>query len=184
MAQEEAIESVGRDAVPAENSTESAFPLPDAEAVQDLLAGLLGRGVVVRDVEPQPLITLALRTVAAYVKDDGSLAVLCICDLSLACHAGAALSLIPAPAALASIRRTLIDEYIEDNLREVMNVAASWFNREGSPHVKLRAVHVPKEPLPDDVNSLLAEPAARLDLGVDVDGYGSGTLTLVTAPVS
>ncbi len=184
MGQEETNESIGRETIRAEDSTEGTFPLPESEAVQELLAGLLGRGVVVREVEPQRLISLAPRTVAAYAADDASLAALCICDLTLACHAGAALSLIPSPAALESIRRTLIDEYIEDNLREVMNVASSWFNKDGFPHVKLRAVHMPKERLPDDVKTLLAEPAARQDLELDMERYGSGKLTLVVAPVS
>ncbi len=184
MAQEKAVESVGRETIGAEDSTEGTFPLPESEAVQDLLAGLLGRGVVVREVKPQGLISLDPRTVATYIADDASLAALCTCDLTLACHAGAALSLIPPPAALESIRRTLIDEYIQDNLREVMNVAASWFNRDGFPHVKLRAVHMPKERLPDDVKTLLAEPAARQDLELDLEGYGSGKLTLVVARVS
>jgi hypothetical protein len=168
---------------PGEDET-TGIPRPEAEAVQSLFAGLLGRRVVVRSSEPLRLKSVDPRTVAEYVTDDGCVQALCVCDIDLACHSGAALSMIPTGVALQGIRRHELEENLSDNFREIMNVLASLLNATGSPHLVFRSLFLPKQEVSDEVKSLLLEPPTRVDLEIEIDGYGGGKATLVIAEIS
>jgi hypothetical protein len=63
---------------------------------------------------------------------------------------------------------------------EVVNIAASMFNGEGVRHSKLYKLYAPGEPVPSDIAGLGAA-FNRIDLVVDVEGYGKGALSIVLA---
>ena len=69
---------------------------------------------------------------------------------------------------------------VQENLYEVLNVLASLFNAEGLPHVKLHDAFYPgAAPAPSDVRAYACVLGRRLDLVVDIGGYGSGRFSLV-----
>ena len=45
--------------------------------------------------------------------------------------------------------------------------------------LRLSEVHQPYKNLPDDVRRRIAEATRRLDLSIDIHGYGTGQMTLV-----
>lgn len=150
--------------------------LPTPESVAHLIEGLLGKAVKMKKI---PGWKDAPAAVAEYRLDTGALSAACICDLPAGSNLGAALTLLPAPRAADCIKKKEIDVDILDNVREILNVAASLFNRSGGAHIALKAVHRPAEPLPEDVASLVATPTSRLDLELAVPGYGPGKLTFL-----
>jgi hypothetical protein len=63
-------------------------------------------------------------------------------------------------------------------LHEVVNVLSALFNTPGAPHSKLHKLYAPGADLPGDIEGMLAA-FNRIDLAVDVQGYGKGSLSLV-----
>ena len=63
-------------------------------------------------------------------------------------------------------------------LHEVVNVLSALFNTPGAPHSKLHKLYAPGEDLPGDLAGMLAG-FNRIDLAVEVQGYGKGALSLV-----
>ncbi|MBO0901246.1 hypothetical protein J1G44_10370 [Cellulomonas sp. zg-ZUI199] len=155
-------------------------PLPPAKEVRDLLADLLGREVEVRTgaamVDPTQD---GGALVGVYVDRLLSLRALCLMDLPAAAYVGAAIGLVPARVAQESVECELLGPGLEENAREVLNVLASLLNAEGAPHVRLDAVHAPREALPHDVAPWVRAYVRRTDLEIDVVGYGRGGFSLL-----
>jgi hypothetical protein len=63
-------------------------------------------------------------------------------------------------------------------LHEVVNVLSALFNTPGAPHSKLHKLYAPGEEVAGDLAGMLAG-FNRIDLVVDVQGYGKGSLSLV-----
>jgi len=66
-----------------------------------------------------------------------------------------------------------------ENLREVFSVSTRLFDGDGKNKVTLGAVHLPGKPLPPELATRIARPAARIDLRLDIGDYGRGDLTFV-----
>jgi hypothetical protein len=62
----------------------------------------------------------------------------------------------------------------------VVNVAAALLNAGGVTHSKLYKLYAPGEAVPGDLAGLAAG-FNRIDLDVEVAGYGSGALSIVLA---
>lgn len=118
--------------------------------------------------------------VAVYVTDKLGTGAAVACDLPLAAYAGAALGLVPLPQAEEAIASGLLPDDLAENVNEVVNVLASVFNEGEAPHLKLYRVHAVGETLPPDVAASLGYVVRRLDLRVDVAGYGAGRLSSVS----
>ncbi len=172
-------------------SPSNRFAMPAPHTVGNLLSGLLARTVKVnksttpsaarppaRPPAPAPA-AKASQAVAVYTDDTGSVAALCVCDLSLASHAGAALSLIPAGVAAEAARTGVMPASIAENLYEVANVAASLFNADGGPHLKLREVVTTAQALPAALSEVAARASERIDLEVNITGYGQGQMSVL-----
>ncbi|MCC2334181.1 hypothetical protein [Cellulomonas wangsupingiae] len=155
-------------------------PLPSAKHVRDLLEGLLGREVEVRTgaamVDPA---ATAGALVGVYVDRLLQLRALCLMDVPAAARVGAAIGLVPARVADESALGDFLDPGLEENAREVLNVIASLLNTPDAPHVRLDAVVAPREALPVDVAPWVRAYVPRIDLEVDVSGYGPGGLSLL-----
>jgi len=156
---------------------DSAVPTPDK--VRMVLRQLVGRDVTVKDGKPLVLGPSTRGYWGAYRDDSGALAVACVMDLPLAANIAAALAMMPIGQVNESVRAGALNPGLLDNLREVMNVAASIFNRPGRPHVSLREVQPCPPALPADVTGLLGKPNFALHLDVAIAGYGGGRLSLV-----
>ena len=150
--------------------------LPSPTLVGKLIAGLVGRQVVVDKVPPPALDLTRPNTVAAYVRDGGLIGAVAVCDLSLSAHLGAALALVPARVAKEAVDAGTLPGDLVENHREIVNVAARVFNRPNLPHVKLRDVDVTPSTLPGDVNGLLTKFDERLAMEIGTEGYGVGKM--------
>ena len=158
----------------------SGTPLPSAMEVRELLEGMVGR-----DVESQtgavPVNPAADpgAMVAVYVDDALAMRCLVVADLALSAHLGASIALIPAATSRAAVEDGSLPPALLENAAEILNVAASLFNHDGAPHVRLYATYAPRETLPADVAQWVAAFVARLDMEVTVSGYGSGRLSVL-----
>ncbi|MBX9245146.1 hypothetical protein ICW40_10045 [Actinotalea ferrariae] len=155
-------------------------PLPAALEVRELLEGLLGRDVAA-DVGTAPADTRAPggATVAAYVDDQLGLRAIVLMDLALTAHSGAAIALMPRTAADDVVANGLLTPVLYDNASEILNIMASLFNKEDAPHVRLYEAYPPRETLPNDIQTWLLAYVPRLDMQLEITGYGRGTLSVL-----
>jgi hypothetical protein len=155
-------------------------PLPAALEVRELLEGLLGRDVEAAvgtgAVDPQQH---PGAVVGVYVDNALQLRALAVMDMPLAAWAGAAIALVPAATAAASVEDGLITPALFENTAEILNVAASLFNHDGCPHLRLYETYAPREALPADVAKWVLAYVRRLDLELTVSGYGSGRMSVL-----
>ena len=158
----------------------AAAPLPDAVEVRELVEGLLGREVELNlGAAPVDPAGPGGAVVGIYVDDQLALRSLIVVDLPFAAHAGAAIALMPVGAARACIEDDRLTPALYDNAAEILNVAASLFNHEGAPHVRLYEAYAPRETLPADVAKWVLAYVRRLDVDVDISGYGSGRVSVL-----
>lgn len=155
-------------------------PLPAALEVRELLEGLLGREVDAQvgtgaiDPRQHPG-----AMVGAYVDDMLKLRALIVADVALCAYVGAAIALVPPKAAAQAVEDEMLTPNLYDNTSEVLNVAASLFNVDGAPHVRLYEAYAPREALPADIAKWVLAFVARLDMEVSVAGYGEGRLSVL-----
>jgi len=155
-------------------------PLPAALEVRELFEGLLGRDVDARTgAAPVDPAFGAGAIVGVYVDDTLAMRSLVVVDLDLSSHAGASIALIPAAAARACIEAGVITPALYDNMAEILNVAASLFNHDDAPHVRLYAAYAPRERLPADVAGWVLAFVRRVDLELTIAGYGSGRISVL-----
>ena len=153
--------------------------LPASKDVRDMLSGLVGKPVAVSPgapVTPEPLRPV---TVAIYTAPDMSVNALCVMDLAASAYTAGALALLPPGGCQDSVEedKELSPMQLEA-LHEVVNVLSALFNTPGAPHSKLNKLVKDGEDVPGDVAGLLAS-FNRLDLEIEVPGYGKGGLSLV-----
>ncbi len=155
-------------------------PLPPALEVRELLEGLLGRDVdaTVGTAAVEPHVHPGA-VVGVYVDDTLQLRAIVVVDVPLAARIGAAIALMPPQAAATAVEQELLTPTLYDNTSEVLNVAASLFNVEGAPHVRLYEAYAPRETLPPDIARWVLAYVRRLDMTVDVRGYGEGNLSVL-----
>jgi hypothetical protein len=153
--------------------------LPAAKEVRDILSGLVGKDVTVSPgapVTPEPGKPVS---VAVYVDPQMAVNALCVMDLAASAYTGGALALLPPGGCQDAVDEDgELSEMMVEALHEVVNVVSALFNVPGAPHSKLHKLYAPGEDLPGDIAGMLAN-FNRLDLAVDIPGYGKGALSLV-----
>ncbi len=153
--------------------------LPDAKAVKDMLSGLVGKPVGVAPGAPVTPTEKDPVSVAVYVSPTMAVNALCVMDLPLSAWTGGALALLPPGGVQDTVEEDgELTTMLTEALHEVVNVLSALFNVPGAPHSKLYQLYAPGDDLPGDVAGMLAA-FNRLDLAVDVPGYGKGRLSLV-----
>ncbi|RLV48784.1 hypothetical protein D9V37_13765 [Nocardioides mangrovicus] len=163
-------------------STALAIPVPAPMQVRELLEGLLGRDVTV--AMAPPLVPNAINpvTVGVYVTDHLEVTAVSCADQAFSVRAAAAVGLVPASQAEDALGAGTLDDTLRDNLYEILNIAASLFNVGEHTHVKLHAMHPVGLPTPPDALVRTLTLGRRLDLKVDIAGYGGGRLSFVGTP--
>ena len=158
--------------------TPTKCPIPTAEAIRRTLADLLGRPI---EIKPNPggLKAIQRGVIAEYARADGVSVGLFVTDVPFAAYCGAALSMVPAGVAADSIRTGKLDANLAENTQEVFNILSSLLNAEGFAHSALKAVHTIPGALPPQITPLVAKPAARLELNIGINGYGSGSFIVL-----
>jgi hypothetical protein len=150
--------------------------LPAPKDVRDLLGGLLGKDVTVAPGEPVSLNDGA--ALAVYVDPQLSTNAVCLIDVPLAAWCAGALALLPKGGLEDAIDEGELSDMHLEVVYEVVNVAASLFNGGGVTHSRLYKLYAPGEIVPADLAGLAAG-RNRIDLTVDVAGYGKGALSIV-----
>ena len=152
--------------------------LPIPKTVKDLFEDLLGRSVTVSPADPIRAVDLPKTLVSLFVDHNMQLTALVGMDLPLTANVGAAIGLIPPGGAEACIEDGEISKLIGENIREVLNVLGSLLNQEGMAHLKLHQMFLPGESPPLDAIAHIKAIGRRVDLRVDVAGYGGGKLSI------
>ena len=153
--------------------------LPDAKAVRDMLTGLVGKPVSVAPGAPVTPTQRSPVAVAVYVDPSMSVNALCVLDLGASAYTGAALALLPPGGAQDAVEEDgELTTMLTEALHEVVNVLSALFNVPGAPHSKLHKLFAPGDDIDGDIAGMLAA-FNRLDLQVEVPGYGKGNLSLV-----
>ena len=154
-------------------------PLPNPKDVKDMLEGLLGRDVTVGIGKPVASGQDEPTCIGVFVDDRTTMLGLCIVDLPLSGAMGGALGLMPPGGVEDMVAEKDLSKMVLDNVYEVVNILSALLNVEGAPHAKLYVLHLPGEVLPNDVAAQAAALGNRLDLDVEVAGYGKGSMSLV-----
>jgi hypothetical protein len=153
--------------------------VPSPKPVRDMLGDLLGRGVEVSlglPYAPQPG---EPGTLGVYVDDATIVRAVMVADLPFSAYAGAAIGLVPLPGAEEALEQKVLPQSLEENLYEVLNICASLLNAEGLPHLRLYQMYAPGNLPPAEVSGCARILGGRLDLSVDIAGYGKGRLSVV-----
>lgn len=154
--------------------------LPNEAAAKDLLSMVVGSDVGVQLADPPTLGPGSIAAVAHYVDDDGVLRALVACDLEVAVALGAALALLPRDRVDEAVAAGTVPADVAENLHEIFNVGANLFNGEDRPHLRLAGVQTGTEVTGDPARQV-ADALDRLDLTVDLPGFGAGALAVVVA---
>jgi hypothetical protein len=157
----------------------STVLLPAAKDVRDMLSGLVGKEVSVSPgapVTPEPNRPV---TVAIFTAPDMSVNALCVMDLGASAYTAAALALLPPGGAQDAVEEDKeLTPLLLEALHEVVNVLSALFNTPGAPHSKLNKLVPDGGDIPGDIAGMLAG-FNRLDLTIEVPGYGKGAMSLV-----
>lgn len=154
-------------------------PVPPAKAVRDVLAEALSREV---DVSPGvPVVPRPGAPASIAVFTDRFLAVraVVVLDLRLSAYVGAALGLVPVTGAEEAVTAGELPEALAENVHEVLDMVARVFAGEDAPPLTLYQVVGLGELPPSDISVLCRTLGRRLDLAVDVHGYGAGALSVI-----
>ena len=155
--------------------------LPAAKDVKDMLSGLVGKPVAVNPGPPVTPTEKSPVSVAVYVDPQMAINALCVMDLGAAAYTGAALALLPPGGAQDAVEEDgELTSLLVEALHEVVNVLSALFNTPGAPHSKLHKLYAPGDDLPGDIAGMLAN-FNRIDLAIEVPGYGKGALSLVVS---
>jgi hypothetical protein len=157
----------------------STVLLPAAKDVRDMLTGLVGKPVGVNPGAPVTPTPDKPVSVAVYVDPQMAINALCVMDLAASAYTGAALALLPPGGAQDAVEEDReLSGLLVEALHEVVNVLSALFNTPGAPHSKLHKLYAPGDDLPGDIQGMLAN-FNRIDLALEVPGYGKGALSLV-----
>ena len=153
------------------------FNIPDEGEVKSMM-GMLFDGL---EVEAGAAVTGVDEgnIIGTYIDADDQLAALCVCDIEFAAFAGCSLTMLPKGGAEDIILCKEPSPAVMDNLGEVMNILSRLFIRETTPHLRYDKLYT-KDDITEEIRALLAGPAGRVDLKMDIANYGPGNLSLIS----
>lgn len=152
--------------------------VPAAKDVRDLLSELLDRPVTVspgRRVMPTREAPVSLAT---YVDRGRSLRAVCLMDVRLSGYLAGALALLPPGGVQDALEEGEFGSSLVEALHEVVNIFTKLVNTPGAPHSTFHKLHAPGAYVPDEL-LVSASGFERLDLVVEVPGYGKGAMSIV-----
>lgn len=152
--------------------------LPPVKMIKDVLDGLLGNETTTTPGSSMNGVDTIGGVLATYIDNAGVLCAVVGWDLSAAANIGAALGLFPRGAAEDAIENQYVPDNLLDNLNEVSNVLASSFQLPGNPHLRLHESYRPVAAAPADATALLYNGVQRMDLNLEIPGYGVGRVAV------
>ena len=158
--------------------TTGTVQLPAAKDVRDMLTGLVGKPVAVSPGAPVTPTPDNPVSVGVFVDPYRNVNALCVMDLGAAAYTAGALALLPPGGCQDAVEEDReLTGMLSGALHEVMNVLSALFNTQGAPHSKLDGLHSGDD-IPGDIAGMLSA-FNRIDLAIEVPGYGKGTLSFV-----
>jgi hypothetical protein len=153
-------------------------PIPATKQLRDLLGDLYGREVEVSPLDDASAKLDPRATVASYHDDARNTVAVVTTDFPLSVNLAAGLALANREiAAEVAAGDSLPDDYAE-SVREVLSIVGTLFNSPARA-VRFHDMHAPGTPVPPRVASFATATGRRLDVKVAVNGYGSGTMSVV-----
>ena len=153
--------------------------LPTNKDVKEMLSGLVGKAVAVAPGAPVTPTERCPVSVAVYVNTNMQVNALCVMDLALSAWTAGALAMLPPGGVQDAVEEDgELTAMLTEALHEVVNVVSALFNVPGAPHSKLHKLFAPGDDIDGDIAGMLAA-FNRIDLAVEVPGYGKGSLSLV-----
>lgn len=153
--------------------------MPTPKQVRDLFQDLLGRRVDLTPADPFAPGEGERATLAVYVDDQMRTRAVAVADLALSVYVAAAIELIPIGGIEAALEARELSPKLRQNLHQVLDAATTLLHGKSAPHIRLHAIHAPGELPPIDVSGFARTLGRRLDLRVDVAGYGPGRFSIV-----
>ena len=157
----------------------TAYPLPDASKILQML-GLLFDGLDVKLGGTFDQTPGGGAWFGVFVADSGEPVALCGADANLAATLGCAFSMLPPGMAKEVAKTRDLTDVMIGNMREIMNICTRLVMDSASPHLKLEQIYSGKS-LPASAAALLGAPTGRREFQVQVQKYGGGVLTFLTA---
>lgn len=158
----------------------TTYAIPQQVKVEETIAGLLGREITCRKA---PRLVIAPSTTGVLGQlghEDGAVFLYVYVDIPLACGMGGALSLISKSEVTASIQAGKPSEGLMENIEEVFNVCRTLFRTQEMHNARLVRLDIlPAADLPKDIYKKLLKPVDRLDMEIQIDGYGGGKLSVL-----
>jgi hypothetical protein len=161
-----------------EESAMSSKALPDAGALVKLVTSLIGKQVTQKPGAALKQVPKG-GVVGVFRNDAQEIVVLVVADVPLAAAGGAALAMIPATAAQDAARSGVLPPNMAENFREVINVMSGLLTGSGNRAVRLTEFAVGT--VPEQAGKVFSAPVGRLDLELDIQGYGKGALSFIVA---
>ncbi len=151
--------------------------LPALETVAQTLRAFVRRPV---EVSLAPAGSMSLPLAGIYHDGSQHPVAACLSDVAFAASSSAAFALIPARVAAEATAAKALDESLSEIFAEVLNVLSRLFTSHDNERITLREKFLPPQALPAQLSAIAA--GDRLDLMVDIDGYGQGRLVLCLLP--
>lgn len=146
----------------------------DLRSVLDLLlSGLKVVDCKADLISPDPLI-------GVFIDDDGHSVALVVCDLPLGVYMGAAMVMIPPPAAKEAAAAGELSGMVKDSLNEVMNILSKVFMSKDTAHLRYSRTCVRAE-LSDVEQAIFTNPGKQMYFDVSIDRYGDGKIGFLVA---
>ncbi len=172
--------AAGREAPPvAEERRHGRSSLPPLEEIAELLHSLLDMKIAVEPGQPVQLDQEKPTAVATFVNEAGRVKTVLLCDLEGIIYLGAGMAVMPADLAHEFISSKNIPDNIAEIFQEVINESANLFNKSGKLHLSPGVLKITPDTLPDKVERLISKPGSRLDIKIEVPGYGTGMISLI-----
>ncbi len=155
------------------------FDVPDTKEVSRMLTFLLGREVKVSKGSRIRTGARDLYTLGVYVNESEEPVGICATDFGMAANFGAALSLFPPHKAKQCLTDKKIEQEIWENTLEVYNVVSRFFHDGFDGMIQLGPTYQDGGDVPKDLKKLMRRSKSRVDLVVDIQGYGKGAMALI-----
>ena len=147
--------------------------IPTQESVLGTLQLLYGSSVEVTEASDADQCVFAV-----YISDDEIPLAAAWCDSSFGAYAGASLTRIPKGGADDAAKSGELPAPIYDNVREVMNIFASLFMDDNSPHLRLGTVYPTMGEVPDAEKALF-DGKSGSSFTIGIPNYGKGNVQMV-----
>ena len=156
--------------------------MPKIDRLGEQLTSLLGKETTVSESAGPNAFEADCHTARYFTRDD-RLAALCQVDLAVAAFLGAALAMVPAGGAEEAVKEGELGANLIDAYSEVANIMAGLLCADGYPHVRWVSVAKSLDALTDDDKAIVAGPKQRIDVEIEIEGYGGGKMTILSADI-